>query len=275
MNRVAIVVLNYLNYKDTIECVDSILKMHYQICGVVIVENGSHNESYVRLKSQYENQKLIQIIASKKNLGYARGNNLGIKYARNKLRADFVLVVNNDTVFIEKNYIEILLNKYEPGVGVIGSEIILKDGNKQPPMMDYLGFKDSIARYINMLSKHCGSNFDFPTNQGKAVMILHGCTLLFTPDFFSKYEGFYKYTFLYGEEAILYLMCNYRELKQVYTLETKIFHKEDQSSIMSFQNDKLKMGKYTLQSQKYIIWWEIKNYVRLIKSAYRRLTRAK
>lgn len=258
MNKVAIVVLNYLNYRDTRECVNSILKMHYQICGIVVVDNGSNNESYEELKKFYKNQGKVWVIASKRNRGYAKGNNLGINFARRKLKANFVLVVNNDTVFIDKEYIRALLGRYEPGVGVIGSRILLKDRNEQYPIVSYLGLKDSVKRYINMLSKKYGSNFEFATNQGESTTILHGCTLLFTPDFFKWYEGFYKRTFLYGEEGILYLMCRYKGLKQIYVPEAEIYHKEDRSSLMSFGNDKRVIEKYALQSEKYLILWIIK-----------------
>ena len=102
MHRVAIVVLNYLNYADTIECVDSILKMKYSLCGIVIVDNASYNGAYQKLKAVYKNRNGIHIIKTQKNLGYAKGNNCGISYARKRLKADYVLVVNNDTVFIDK-----------------------------------------------------------------------------------------------------------------------------------------------------------------------------
>ncbi len=258
MSKVAIVVLNYLNYRDTIECVDSILKMQYPICGVVVVDNGSNNGSYERLKQFYRTANDVWVIASKKNRGYARGNNIGIDYARKKQKADFVLVVNNDTVFIDKGYITGLLDRYESGVGVIGSRILLKDGNEQYPMVSYLGLKDAVMRYINMLSAKYGSSFEFATNQGESTAILHGCALFFTPDFFKWYNGFYNRTFLYGEEGILYLMCRCKGLRQIYVPEVEIFHKEDQSSLMSFENDKHIIGKYALQSEKYVILWIIK-----------------
>lgn len=258
MSRVAVVVLNYLNYKDTIECVDSILNMQYSVCGVVIVDNGSNNESYIKLKHAYKRIKTVNVIANKKNLGYAKGNNRGIAYARKLLGADFVLVVNNDTVFIDKNYIQILLEKYKPGVGVIGSKIILKNGQEQEEVKDCLEFKNYVSIYMNLLSLKHGSCFELPTGQGKHVRILHGSALLFTPDFFRFYRGFYRRTFLYGEEPILYLMCQCRKLRQVYVPDVKIYHKEDQSSQMSFQNDEIVLREYIFRSMKYIIWWIIR-----------------
>ena len=263
MHRVAIVVLNYLNYADTIECVDSILKMKYSLCGIVIVDNASYNGAYQKLKAVYKNRNGIHIIKTQTNLGYAKGNNCGISYARKRLKADYVLVVNNDTVFIDKEYIKKLVKSYKKGIGVIGGKIILKGKCEQPPMVNYLGFKDSILRYLNRLSLQFGSSFEFPAKSGRPTTILHGCALMFTPDFFEKYKGFYKRTFLYGEEAILYLMCKCKGLEQKYVHEAVIFHKEDQSSMMSFQNDNETLEKYSFQSEKYIILWEIRYGVRL------------
>ena len=53
MGKIGIVILNYLNYLDTIECVDSIRQMDYKIAGIVIVDNGSYNESYSILGKIY------------------------------------------------------------------------------------------------------------------------------------------------------------------------------------------------------------------------------
>lgn len=270
MYNLSIVILNYLNYMDTIECVNSILEMNYLINGVVIVDNGSYNDSFKKIKEQFSENKRIHTIKSNENLGFAKGNNIGIKYARKKLKSEFVLVVNNDTVFQDKDYLKNLLQHYKKGVGVIGSKIILKNNKEQPRMRAYLDFKDCVFRWINKLSLHYGSCFDFPVNKGKSVEILHGCALLFTQDFFKKYTGFYPRTFLYEEEHILYFMCKQKNLKQVYVPNTWIYHKEDQSSLLSFQNDNRVMNKYMLQSSKYVIWWKIryeikkflKNYVR-------------
>lgn len=261
MSKIAIVILNYLNYEDTIECVESILSMRYSICGVVIVDNGSDNNSYQILKARYNKKNRIKVISSGANLGYAKGNNIGIAYARKYLHADFVLVANNDTIFIDRFFIEGLLKEYQPGVGVLGGRILLKDNNEAVRGISYRGFKTSIPRYINRLSRQHGSSFDFPVAEGSPITTLHGCALLFTPDFFNKYRGFYKRTFLYNEEIILYYMCMGKNLRQVYVPDVCIFHKEDMSSLMSFQNDPSIHSKYSLQSEKYAIWWEVKYYV--------------
>lgn len=261
MSKVAIVILNYLNYEDTIECVESILSMQYSICGIVIVDNGSNNNSYQILKAKYNKKNKIKVISSGANLGYAKGNNIGIAYARKYLHADFVLVANNDTIFIDKFYIEGLLKEYQPGVGVLGGRHLLKGNIVEARRISYRGFKTSIPGYINRLSRQHGSCFDFTVAKGEPIMILQGCSLLFTPDFFKKYRGFYKRTFLYNEEVILYYMCMCKNMRQVYVPDVCIFHKQDMSSLMSFQNDPQIFNKYSLQSEKYAIWWELRYYV--------------
>lgn len=256
--KTAIVVLNYLNYKDTIECVDSIIANRYNTAGVVIVDNGSGNDSYKVLKNEYGSNKDIHVIKSKRNIGYAKGNNIGIDYARKYLGAQFVLIVNNDTIFTDENYIDKLLKAYKKDVGCIGGRIILKDNTDQGVYFEYVSAYNVFFWLVNERSKMSGSSFDFPINKGEPQKILHGSAILLTPDFFRYYKGFYPKTFLYGEEAILYYMCKCKNLKQVYIPETAIYHKEDQSSIMSFNNDIEVANTYQYQSRKQVLKWAIR-----------------
>lgn len=260
MSNIAIVILNYLNYEDTVECVESILHMHYSICGIVVVDNGSPNRSYINLRERYKNNDAVTILRSNKNIGYAKGNNIGIEYARKQYKADFVLIANNDTVFIDEHYIDGLLNRYQKGIGVLGGKIILQDG-EQGPLICYGGIKAILFRFLNVISAQCGSCFDFVIDKSIPIKVLHGCSLMFTPDFFKRYNGFYPKTFLYNEEEIIYYMCKCKKLRQQYVSDVRIFHKEDRSSLMSFQNDEQVINKYDLQSVKYAIWWAFKYYI--------------
>ena len=63
MNKIAVVVLNYMNYKETINCTDSVLKqknIEFEIV-IVIVDNGSPNESYKELGKEYRNNNSVPI----------------------------------------------------------------------------------------------------------------------------------------------------------------------------------------------------------------------
>ena len=271
MDRYSIVILNYLNYKDTIECVQSIHDIEYDYAGIVIVDNHSHNESFDVLSKEYANYDKIKVIQTKKNLGFAKGNNEGITYARENFHTDFVFVVNNDTLFLQKDFFDVLMAEYEEGVGVLGPEIQVRDGSIQSKIRKHLAFRDVFLTYINLLLLYKGKQIWLkvfklpPVGRCEKEELLHGCALLFTPDFFRYYKGFYPHTFLYHEEDILLLMCKNRSLQQKYVDSVRIFHKEDQSSEMSFNNEKQRAWYYHLKSYRTLLWYIVKSNIRLCK----------
>lgn len=97
MKNLAIIILNYNGTEDTIACVNSILHMKCA-ADVIVVDNASENSSYMQLREQLPTNVLL--LSSNVNLGYAGGNNIGIKYAYNK-GYEYICVLNNDTVLME------------------------------------------------------------------------------------------------------------------------------------------------------------------------------
>ena len=92
--KVAIIVLNWNQKKVTANCILKLLKIDYSNFEIFVVDNGSNDDSYDFLKKKFGSR--ITLIWNKKNLGYAEGNNAGIKRAL-KENFDFVLILNNDT----------------------------------------------------------------------------------------------------------------------------------------------------------------------------------
>ena len=90
-----IVVLNWNGQTDTLACLESLQQLHYAERRVVVVDNGSTDGSVDALRSA-GSRLAIEIIEAGTNLGYAGGNNLGIRYALDR-GADFILILNNDT----------------------------------------------------------------------------------------------------------------------------------------------------------------------------------
>lgn len=261
--KVGIVVLNYLNYHDTIECVDSILEMNYAIEGIVIVDNHSGNESFAALQKKYFKNNKIIVVCAGKNYGFAKGNNIGIQIARKRFNVDFVFVVNNDVIFTQQDYFQILLKNYSEGIGAIGSEIHLAGDKIQKKYRIYTTVKEYVVWLLIYYCKlyHKPDLVRFLPPIYSSATALHGCAVLLTPDFFKYYEGFYKRTFLYHEEHLLYFMCRKYGLKQKYVSDTYIFHKEDGSSEMSFHNSEHVKWKYAVQSGKYVVWWLMKEKI--------------
>ena len=121
--KVSIIVLTWNNYQDTKECLTSLKNLDYDNYSVVLIDNGSTDDSFERLKNEFQRSKFI-FIKNKKNLGYAGGTNIGIKYSLEKLNPDFVWILNNDIV-IALDSLKILveaLNK-NSDIGVAGPTI--------------------------------------------------------------------------------------------------------------------------------------------------------
>ena len=92
--RVAVIVLNWNGREDTLECLRSIRSIAYSNFGVIVVDNGSTDGSVAAIRAS---QPSVEVIDTGENLGFAGGNNVGIRRAL-ELGADYVLLLNNDTV---------------------------------------------------------------------------------------------------------------------------------------------------------------------------------
>lgn len=266
--KVAIVILNYMNYQETILCVNSVLLQKNVDFQIIIVDNGSRNESCAVLAKTYSQNNRVHILKTGKNYGFARGNNIGIKYARDKFKSEFVLLVNSDTELIDDKYLYILISKYQDNVGVIGSEILLRNGKKQKKYYEYVNFPATFIYYCGMWDQLYGIGFfdryiENMLKKSKKCEILHGSAFMLTPAYFEKYSGLYNRTFLYTEEILLYIMCKRADLKQVYISDTCILHKEDQSSKYLYQNRNTVKLKYVLSSYKYVVWESLKDFLKL------------
>ncbi len=94
MPEISIVILNWNKADDTIRCLDSLHPVQTADVEFIVVDNGSGDRSPERIRGAYPD---ITLIENGANLGYAEGNNTGIRHALAG-GARFVFVLNNDTV---------------------------------------------------------------------------------------------------------------------------------------------------------------------------------
>lgn len=269
-----IVILNYLAYQDTLECVASIEQQTYQEYKIVIVENASTNESYEVLKTQYEHNDKVVILKTTENLGFAKGNNFGIDYLK-KMNIYNCLVINGDTLMIQPDYLEQLAQvQVDADVAMIGGRIISRDNQNQNTLPVSLLSKKNLRKnrmelfLLNFIYKWTTNNIldKLKTSKNKRkqndeveqsnhiasailnpeVSMLHGSAIYFTENYLKKYIGFYPETFLYYEEEFLALTCRKLGYKQAYMDELEIFHKEDASSNLLMNNDHRKSVLFKL-----------------------------
>ncbi|HWF92510.1 MAG TPA: glycosyltransferase family 2 protein [Terriglobales bacterium] len=115
--QVSCIVLNWNGWRDTVECLNALKKSTYPQT-VIVVDNGSTNDSVARIRASHPD---ILLIESEKNLGFAGGNNIGIRHALTH-GADFVWLLNNDTQ-PAPNALSALVAKalIDPKVGAVAS----------------------------------------------------------------------------------------------------------------------------------------------------------
>lgn len=94
--------------QDTFECVASIKKnvSNENSFHIVIVENGSNDNSEKLIIERYEADQNLTVLISDKNLGFAKGNNLGCQYAIKKFEPEFLIILNNDTIIKQEDFLE-------------------------------------------------------------------------------------------------------------------------------------------------------------------------
>ncbi len=97
------VILHYLAYEMTKKCIERLCNLYSTFdIQIVCVDNGSTNDSFDKLKSFFKNFP-ITFIHNNKNLGFAQGNNIGYLYLKANYDCNYIIVINNDVLFEDKN----------------------------------------------------------------------------------------------------------------------------------------------------------------------------
>lgn len=115
---VGIVILNWNQEKDTSECLRSLKNLDYGNYFIILVDNGSKDGSDRNLKNEFP---YVNLIKNNENLGFAEGNNIGMRHALTK-QADYIFLLNNDTV-IDSQVLKVLVDvaEKEPAIGILGA----------------------------------------------------------------------------------------------------------------------------------------------------------
>lgn len=260
--KFAFVILHYYTIDDTINCVNSIKKLeNYENIEIVIVDNASLNGSGKEIKEKYKNDEKIHVILSDENLGFARGNNLGFVYAKNELKADFIVMCNNDVYMLQDDFCKKIVQEYnESNFAILGPRILLNnnkvcDYNDEFPDIKkfkkqrdinkiYYFFNKIQLRYvfaifyriIKCISKIWVKEKLVDTTIRKENVVIQGACIIFSKVYIDKFDGLDDRTFLYYEEQLLYLRVIKNNMKSVYNPYIMIFHNEGVATKKSTKN---------------------------------------
>ena len=125
-SKIATVVLNFNGGELLFECIEAIKKKEDRFFkNIIVVDNKSTDGSVEKIRERFED---VEVIENRENLGYAGGNNVGIRYAL-KQGADFVFILNPDTLVVDKAIEKMLeVMKKDETIGIIGPKILQPDG---------------------------------------------------------------------------------------------------------------------------------------------------
>lgn len=124
--RVATVVLNHRNVADTLECAASLARSEVRDQRLVVVDNGSGSAEVERLRVALSPRTVLD---AGDNLGYAAGNNLGIRHVLAR-GAEFVWILNPDTIVEPDTLTHLLRTMHQvPDAGIVGGRLLNADSS--------------------------------------------------------------------------------------------------------------------------------------------------
>lgn len=213
---VSIITINFRDADVTCALLDSIRMHDYQPVEVLVVDNGSLQDCSQQFQAHYPD---VKVIISKKNLGFAGGNNLGIQEAKGK----YLFFVNNDTVFTE-GLIENLIKRFNtPKVGAVGPKIHYFD---QPGTIQFAGF--TAVNPITGRNKTIGERERDQGQYDTAVEMpyIHGAAMMLSKEVIEEVGGMPEAYFLYYEELDWCQQIRRAGYRIYYEPTALIYHKE-------------------------------------------------
>jgi GT2 family glycosyltransferase len=209
---VNVLVLNWNNWRDTNECLASLQGLDYGDWRVIVLDNGSTDGSVLRIRERFPQ---VEIMELGKNLGYARGNNAGIRAALER-GAEYVWLLNNDTT-VDSKALWALVEKAEsdPGIGAVGSAIY---SMAQPDQLQSWG-----GGHVSRIGR--SHHFTGPVSNER-VQFLTGASLFLRCSAVKNIglldEGF----FMYWEDADYCFRMRRAGWKLAVSGDSKVWHKE-------------------------------------------------
>lgn len=188
----SIITINYNGYADTCEMVDSVNKqIHNLTYEIIIVDNASQNSEALLLQQKYPE---CIVIASEKNLGFAGGNNLGIRQAQGR----YLLLLNNDTYFKDNSIHKLIdLMEINPRIGMVSP--LIKYAQDEHTIQ-YAGFTPLSPITLRNKGVGCGDPDNGQYASAYRTAFAHGAAMLLKKDFIKIIGDMPENYFLYYEE---------------------------------------------------------------------------
>lgn len=217
-DKVAILILNYNGCQDTLHCLQSMEKVNGSF-EVIVIDNGSKDDSVEKISHQFPRVTLLQ---TNENLGYAGGNNYGIRYALSK-EFSHLLLLNND-VEVDENFLLPLLKRDRKfSYPVILSPAIAQFQDRQK--IDHLGGYWNPRTYSIDLAFQDHPLTEVSKQEILPVDYVCGCCLFARKEVFERVGPLDERFFLLWEETDFCFRAKMQGIQSYILPEATIFHK--------------------------------------------------
>lgn len=215
---VYILLLNYNRLNDTIECVNSLKRIHYSNYKIVIVDNCSTDNSFPMLEEKLDEIELHQ---TGENVGYTGGINFGLKIIKEK-NADYILVLNNDTI-VEKDFLNnliVAMEKNSAAGAACGTILAEHDQNK----IWYAGGSINKLRGI-AIHDYKDKNISFLPSENVITEFVTGCMILLRNEILETVGYEDERFFMYLDDIEYSLRIQAKGYLLLYVPKSIIYHK--------------------------------------------------
>lgn len=296
---VSIILLNWNNADDTIECLRSVRQLDYSPMNIVLIDNGSTDGSVQRLTDWLTSEKItyqvgpaeqiklepadrVTVITSPTNRGYAAGNNLGLRLAIGQTNLGYVWILNNDTTVAPDALTKLVTRaQREPKVGLCGSLVCYADS---PEVIQLQG--GGSYQPLWATSRHIGADRPRPAALStqtveSSLNYISGASVLVSRDFLATVGLMDERYFLFYEEIDWSLAARGR-FHLGYAPESLVYHKVGARSgsgrearQRSDQADFHGLKSRILLTKKYFPWFLPTVYLALLGALIKRLLRGR
>lgn len=231
MPKIFVNLITFNDSTSTNECLRSLEKLNkkgFELF-VVVVDNGSKERFEVKREYSFN----LKILYSEDNLGFSGGQNYGIKYAL-KENADFIVVLNNDTVTDENLIVELLGSFDDPKIGVVCPKIYFakgyeyhKDRYAEKDLGKIFWYAGGVIDWKNVFGNHRGVDEvdKGQYNLREEIEVATGCCMMVGREIFEKVGMFDENFFLYFEDADLSMRLKKQGFKIIYEPKAILWHK--------------------------------------------------
>jgi len=211
----SIIILNWNGKQYIKDCLVSLKKQSYKNLEVILVDNGSIDGSVSYIKNNFSS--FVKLIENKSNLGFATGNNIGIKNSKGK----YILLLNNDTK-ANSSWAEELIKAAESddSIGMCASKVLSLDNPKIIDNVGHLIYKDGLNRGRGRLEYDEGQ---YDTIE--EVFLPSGCAALYRKKMLDEIGGFDEDFFAYSDDTDIGIRGRLAGWKCIYVPKAVVYHK--------------------------------------------------